>query len=748
MSLTINTNLSSLIVQSSLTKSTNGLNQAIERMTTGFKINGAKDNAAGYSIATSMGVKLSSYDVATDNVMLGSTLVDTASSGLSLINSHLQRMRDLSEQAANGTYGEDSLNAIQSEIEARTAEINRVIANTEYNGIKLFRTNDTHSSKSMSAVSLSLYSLQSEVIVDESKRVLNQTTFQSGETYYITTSEDIIKLQDLVNSGVSTKGVTFELANDVNMQGIDFSGIGLGQDNGVRRLFEGIFHGNNHVISNLTINTTENYVGLFGNVQDATIDSVRINNCNIKGESEFSIVGGLAGSVDNSTITNCSVIGNVENIGAVGGLIGVVYNSDIINCYTKGSSQGDGEVGGLIGATTDSDIINCYSTSDVNTSLGRTGGLVGYLHNSNILNSYSSGSVTGFEECVGGLVGWGSLSNITECYSSSNVNGTYKVGGLVGEGSSLTIENSYSTGTVRGSEQQTGGLVGYMGGTISNSYSTSNVIGNEQVGGLVGCMAGIISNSYSTGYVQGNIVVGGLAGTSGGEISNSYSTGEVSGSNYVGGLAGTIDGNISNSYSTGEVSGNDNVGGFVGVAYGNPTMNGYYNVETSKQSEGVADGLYSGTVLGITSSELEQLISDGTLPKFHVDKKGCVISLQIGIDSSENSKLTFDTELSFELNIDVTNHAGALDAIAAIDSILETVNNKQTEFGAVQNRLESVTEALSINIENLTSSMSTIKDADIAEESSNYIKYQILQQASATLLATANQTPSIALQLL
>lgn len=100
------------------------------------------------------------------------------------------------------------------------------------------------------------------------------------------------------------------------------------------------------------------------------------------------------------------------------------------------------------------------------------------------------------------------------------------------------------------------------------------------------------------------------------------------------------------------------------------------------------------------------------------------------------------------MNIDVTSHAGALDALTVIDNILETVNKKQTEFGAVQNRLESVTEALSINIENLTSSMSTIKDADIAEESSNYIKYQILQQASATLLATANQTPSIALQLL
>ena len=186
MSLTINTNLLSLLVQSSLTQSTNGLNQAIERMTTGFKINGAKDNAAGYSIANNMGVKLSSYDVAMDNVMLGTTLIDTASSNLSLITEHLQRMRDLAEQAANGTYGEDSLNAIQSEIDARTDEINRVMSNTEYNGIKIFQRDK-----------------QKHVAVEESKRVVNQTTFQSGETYYLTTSDDLVKLQDLVNSGVT-----------------------------------------------------------------------------------------------------------------------------------------------------------------------------------------------------------------------------------------------------------------------------------------------------------------------------------------------------------------------------------------------------------------------------------------------------------------------------------------------------------------------------------------------------------------
>lgn len=88
------------------------------------------------------------------------------------------------------------------------------------------------------------------------------------------------------------------------------------------------------------------------------------------------------------------------------------------------------------------------------------------------------------------------------------------------------------------------------------------------------------------------------------------------------------------------------------------------------------------------------------------------------------------------------------DNLARIDEMIRTVSAKQTEFGSTQNRLESALEEISVQYENLLSSRSTLRDADIAEESSAYIRNQILQQASATLLATANQIPSIALQLL
>ena len=139
MALTINTNLSSMIVQNNLAKSTAQLNQAIERMTTGYKINHASDNAAGYSIARNWEAKLGSLDVAADNAATGADMLSTLEDNYALISQHVQRVRDLTEQAANGTYGEQSKNAIKSEIEARLQEIDRIAANCEFNGIDLMK---------------------------------------------------------------------------------------------------------------------------------------------------------------------------------------------------------------------------------------------------------------------------------------------------------------------------------------------------------------------------------------------------------------------------------------------------------------------------------------------------------------------------------------------------------------------------------------------------------------------------------
>ena len=173
MALTVNTNISSLVAQHNLSKATISLNQAIERMTTGSKINRAADNAAGYSIAKNWEVKLSSLDIAADNAATGSDLLSTLEDNCSLIQSHLQRVKDLTEQAANGTYGTSSRNAIESEITARLDEIDRIAKNCEFNDIYLLKGDTT----------LTTNGLTFQVGLDgtsDSKITVDKTVFKSA----------------------------------------------------------------------------------------------------------------------------------------------------------------------------------------------------------------------------------------------------------------------------------------------------------------------------------------------------------------------------------------------------------------------------------------------------------------------------------------------------------------------------------------------------------------------------------------
>jgi len=144
-------------------------------------------------------------------------------------------------------------------------------------------------------------------------------------------------------------------------------------------------------------------------------------------------------------------------------------------------------------------------------------------------------------------------------------------------------------------------------------------------------------------------------------------------------------------------------------------------------------------------------LSAGRIPPAAAPGRGNgSLGLQVGISGNESSKITFST--NFELNtLDEFRQIGAdttTDYLTLIDEALNTISAKQTELGSTSNRLMSVLDEISIQYENLVSSRSTIRDADIAEVSASYIQQQILQQASATLLATANQSPSIALQLI
>ncbi|MDT8463802.1 FliC/FljB family flagellin [Alcaligenes nematophilus] len=133
----INTNSLSLVAQGNLSKSQGALGQAIERLSSGLRINSAKDDAAGQAIANRFTANVNGLTQAARNANDGISIAQTTEGSLNEINNNLQRIRTLSVQATTGTNSETDLDSIQAEINQRLAEINRVSEQTQFNGVKV-----------------------------------------------------------------------------------------------------------------------------------------------------------------------------------------------------------------------------------------------------------------------------------------------------------------------------------------------------------------------------------------------------------------------------------------------------------------------------------------------------------------------------------------------------------------------------------------------------------------------------------
>ncbi|MBF0219294.1 MAG: flagellin FliC [Gammaproteobacteria bacterium] len=137
MAQVINTNVASLGAQRYLNQSQNALQTSLQRLSSGMRINSAKDDAAGLSISEGLTKQIRGYNQATRNASDGISLMQTAEGGLQEIGNMLQRVRELAVQSSNGNYTSTERGAMQAEVAALTSEIDRVAANLTFNGRKV-----------------------------------------------------------------------------------------------------------------------------------------------------------------------------------------------------------------------------------------------------------------------------------------------------------------------------------------------------------------------------------------------------------------------------------------------------------------------------------------------------------------------------------------------------------------------------------------------------------------------------------
>ncbi|MBP6859253.1 MAG: Ig-like domain-containing protein [Candidatus Magasanikbacteria bacterium] len=363
----------------------------------------------------------------------------------------------------------------------------------------------------------------------------------SGSPWQIANATDLAEVANY--NGTSSSGKFFILTSDIDLNTSPYNtGFGWTVIGNVSLRFQGTLDGNGHVISNLFISTSTQYVGLFGYVQNATIKNLGITNANVT-SSHASASAGIMVGIGTVTSTNNYSTGVVSSTYSAGGLMGTFSGGTVSSSYSTAIVYGNGlGVGGLFG----------------NVSAGR------------IYDSYATGNVTGYQR-LGGFAG--SISGsavVSSSYATGNTNGNNGVGGFVGHIYQAYVYSSYATGNVTSSGSWNGGFFGFsQGGALSSGTH--------------------VSSSYATGNVYGTSACGGFGGYN--EylyIQDSYATGNVTCANSSGGFLGSVWGtNLARVYSVGFVTNTGaTIGGLLGTNPGGgvTTSSVYWDTQTSGKS--------------------------------------------------------------------------------------------------------------------------------------------------------------------
>ncbi|KFJ85719.1 flagellin [Vibrio sp. OY15] len=199
MAITVNTNVAALVAQRHLTSATDMLNQSMERLSSGKRINSAKDDAAGLQISNRLQSQMRGLDVAVRNANDGISIMQTAEGAMNEVTNIMQRMRDLSLQSANGSNSKAERTALQEEVSALNDELSRIAETTSFGGRKLL--NGTFGTSSFQigatageAVQIGLRTMQPESLgsfsMSSYQRVSSDWTVQNGNNEIVISYRD------------------------------------------------------------------------------------------------------------------------------------------------------------------------------------------------------------------------------------------------------------------------------------------------------------------------------------------------------------------------------------------------------------------------------------------------------------------------------------------------------------------------------------------------------------------------------
>ena len=737
----INTNFASLNAQRNLGNSQNDLQTSLQRLSSGLRINSAKDDAAGLAISDRFTSQIRGLGQASRNANDAISLAQTAEGALSESGNILQRIRELSVQSANSTNSASDRLSLQSEVNQLVSELDRIASTTSFNGLKLLdgsftaqtfqvgaeanqtinvtvagATADTLGINKISTSDVDagndingIQNATNSGLAATTTSVLSSASTTSGDlataviaaqTFSVTDAAGTVVTYDaLVDDGSAEiitgvgglAGVTSATATGVTTLELEFVGTSLVDDGGAGQDGQITFDLNGQAIT-----VVANGTGTLDDDATAAAVATAINA--------------------NGTLATAGVTAEVTGTSVT--ISGVAVDLELDTyAFTDDSTTSSAEV-----LTADTVAIDTGGPDD---SIRKLSEVEILLDTGSSITSTLAGGASGLLNITAGgdaatLTGLGNA----DISGGNNVAAqTITINGEAAVDLAILADSDAETiaAQINQLSDQTGvSATANTTATISN-LSTDGVVSFELNGEAIsanvtttdlGTLAAAINDE------SGKTGITAIISLDGASIDLEHNTGEdISIKDFDSSAA--VDG-------AGETTVSLDVTGGVGSA-------------TTIESGGANAANRDSTVVG---GEIEFKSTGGY---FSVSSDLTELTSGLFTGSADQLQASENNSVS---SIDISTVDGASAAIDIADGALAAVNSIRAELGAVQNRFESTISNLATSIENLSAARSRIQDTDFASETANLTRTQILQQAGVAMLSQANSLPQLVLSLL
>ena len=704
----INTNIKALSAQDSSRIAEKNLSTAMQRLSTGLRINSAKDDAAGLAIATRMTAQVRGMSMAIRNANDGISMTQTAEGAIGQVADMLQRMRELSVQASSGTLTGTDRAALQTEVAQLKKEIDSIATKTTFNTIKL--------------------------LDGTAKNVVLQTGTNAGDQMAI--GFDSVKTKDIGVAGqlaVSSIGGAVGTYGAFDEGALLLNGVAVGASLATDDVASSASASASAIAKAAAINRVAEQSGVYARAATNVVAGTLMTAA--AGAGTVTINGIATSSIATTTDSSVSRQRVVAAINAISNQTGV----------TAIDTQDDA-LGVRLEAKDGRNIALTISQTTATFTAASTGLAAGAP--TTYVGSYELFTKDGASFTVGQAA--------HKSISTSGLQlGTYQ--------SAVAETVTYTRGNTAAATAPSSADVGVLNGNtliINDVQITAGVAGDDtssfdgggssKAASAIAIAAAINKKSAVTGVTakaEANV----LQPTDSGAFFTADAT--ANGTLFLNGQTISVSA-VSRASIMTSINGKASLTGVRAVEYGD----GIGLIADDGRNIAIASDI-TAAKLGLGTKS----IGNGTTAADALTYYGSV-SLQsekaFSIRSGSEGKTNFE-KLGFKTgtfggeaagakvaDLDISTANGAAQAISVLDSALETVNLNRANAGAYNNRLDATVNNLTVMNDNITASRSRIQDTDYATETTSLARNQIIQQAATAMLAQANQSAQTVLALL